>query len=234
MTYADGYSVRSTAANLNLVANALDDLDSRITTTDWRALSETLTYASATTITVASGATSRFQVGDRLWITQTTSKYFVITGVASTTLTVFGGTDYSVANAAITSPYVSRAVCPFGWPSYFNYTPTYGAQAGSFSGTPTTNYCRASIIGKKYDILIYFQGTLTSATADYLTMTLPANADGTVYVHSQLDGQNSSFSDDCFAQQQNASTSVRIYRNDGADWAIATFFVFGKITGFLA
>jgi hypothetical protein len=41
--------------------------------------------------------------GDKIKLTQTTVKYFYIVGVANTLLTVTGGSDYTVANAAITN-----------------------------------------------------------------------------------------------------------------------------------
>jgi len=86
----------------------------------WVGVNESWSYGSASapefTITVPTGATSRFQAGDRIQLTQSTVKYFIITKVASTTLTVYGGTDYTLANAAISNIYVSRAKAPFGFP----------------------------------------------------------------------------------------------------------------------
>lgn len=83
-------------------------------------------YASATTITVPSGAASIYSVGDTIMLTQTTVKYFYVVGVADTTLTITGGTTYTLVNADITSPYYSKAVSPVGFPTYFNYTTTTG------------------------------------------------------------------------------------------------------------
>ena len=105
----------------------------------WMPVSESWSYASATTITVPSGAASRFQVGDKVKCTNnSTTKYFYIRAVASTTLTVTGGSDYTVHDSAITSIYVSRAESPLGFPRYFNFTPTITASGGtapSFSST---------------------------------------------------------------------------------------------------
>jgi hypothetical protein len=88
--------------------------------TGWTAITETLTYASATTITVAAGAASRYQKGDKLKLTQTIDKYFYIIDVADELLTVTGGNDYTLVNAAITSPQLSRIENPFGFPPGFN------------------------------------------------------------------------------------------------------------------
>lgn len=47
-------------------------------------------------------------------------KYFIITGVGysspNTTLTLYGGTDYDLANSAIIEPYFSMAKAPYGFP----------------------------------------------------------------------------------------------------------------------
>jgi len=47
-------------------------------------------------------------------------KYFIVTGVAysspGTTLKLYGGTDYDLANSAIIEPYFSMAKAPYGFP----------------------------------------------------------------------------------------------------------------------
>lgn len=90
----------------------------------WTELPYTLVYASADdptfTFTVAGVDLSTVLTpGTRIKLTQTTAKYFIVTKVAfstNTTVTVYGGTDYDLANAAITSPYYSRAKAPAGFP----------------------------------------------------------------------------------------------------------------------
>jgi hypothetical protein len=96
----------------------LNDLDG------WLNANQTWTYASATTITVPTGAASIYSVGDKIKLTQTTVKYFYVVGVADTVLTVTGGSNYTVANAAITLPYYSHATSPVGFPKKFTYVPT--------------------------------------------------------------------------------------------------------------
>lgn len=92
-------------------------------------------YASSTTITVPSGAASLYAVGDQVRLKQGGGyKYFFVTGVADTTLTVRAGTDYTVANAAITNAAYSKGNGA-GFPGVFNYTPTIGYGAG----TPPTS-----------------------------------------------------------------------------------------------
>jgi hypothetical protein len=106
----------------------------------WQLANESWTYASATTITVPSGAASKYAVGDKIKLTQTTVKYFYIVTVADTLLTVTGGSDYTLVNAAISLNYYSHGSSPIGFPQYFNFTPTYvnltvgaGTNTGRFS-----------------------------------------------------------------------------------------------------
>jgi len=91
----------------------------------WIAAGETWTYASADsptfTFTISGDKTSKYGAGMRIKLTQSsTVKYFIITKVAysapNTTVTVYGGTDYDLADSAISSPYYSGAKAPFGFP----------------------------------------------------------------------------------------------------------------------
>lgn len=98
----------------------------------WIESEDTWTYASATTFTISGvDRTAMFPKGTKLKLTQTTAKYFYVVASAfstDTTITVTGGSDYSLANAAITSPYYSYASSPQGFPQWFNYIPTWTAE----------------------------------------------------------------------------------------------------------
>jgi len=105
----------------------------------WITANETWTYASATTFTVAGDQTDRYAVGDKIKLTQTTVKYFSVIAVSysapNTTVTVTGGSDYTLDNAAITSPYYSKATSPVGFPQWFSYAVTAsGVTGGTFVG----------------------------------------------------------------------------------------------------
>ena len=79
----------------------------------WVLANETPTFASSTTINVAAG--SKYQIGDILQFTQSsTVKYFVVTGISSNVLTVAGITGQTVANSAISNFYYSREKLPTG------------------------------------------------------------------------------------------------------------------------
>lgn len=97
----------------------------------WISAGETWTYASASTITVPSGAAAKYSKGDRIKFTQTTVKYGVIVAVADTLLTIAVNTDYTVANAAITLNYYSHQQSPVGYPHWYAYTPTINGTGGS-------------------------------------------------------------------------------------------------------
>ena len=90
----------------------------------WIPAGETWTYASADdptfTFTISGDKTSKYSAGMRIKLTQTSVKYFIITAVSysspNTTITVYGGTDYDLVNATITTPYYSPVKCPYGFP----------------------------------------------------------------------------------------------------------------------
>lgn len=91
----------------------------------WITAEETWTYSSADSptfvISINADMTSKIAVGYRIKLTQTTAKYFIVTAVGTfsagaTLITVYGGTDYTLANATITLPYYSPAKAPLGFP----------------------------------------------------------------------------------------------------------------------
>lgn len=86
----------------------------------WTPVRDAWAYASADdptfVITVPSDATTSYSPGMRVKLTQSTVKYFIITAVSATTITVYGGTDYTLANAAISAVSVSSVKAPFGFP----------------------------------------------------------------------------------------------------------------------
>jgi len=85
---------------------------------------ETWTYAGADapsfTFTITGDHTTKYFPGMKICLTNATTKYFIITKVAysdpSTTITIYGGTDYVLVDAAITALYYSVARAPVGFP----------------------------------------------------------------------------------------------------------------------
>lgn len=103
--------IADSAVTNGKVADHTLDLGAKAATWDWWiTANESWSYASASTITVPSDATAKYDVGDIIKITQSaTVKYFVITAVAATLLTVSGLAAVTVANSAITANYYSKS-----------------------------------------------------------------------------------------------------------------------------
>jgi hypothetical protein len=91
----------------------------------WISDTNTWSYSSADSptfvISVNADMTGLIGVGMRIKLTQTTAKYFIVTAVGAysggvTLITVYGGTDYTLADEAISSPAYSFAKVPIGFP----------------------------------------------------------------------------------------------------------------------
>jgi len=172
MAFAD--TIRTSNADLEDVADLLDNLnDVDIANLDlgWALVNESWTYASSSTINVPTGAASRFQLGDKLKINNTTTKYFYITTIADTLLTVNGGSDYSVANTTISAVYVSRANRPFGFPARHTFT----QNLGGFSAVPTQSIATFFINQGWVNVDLYQNNTGTSNATSF-TMNAPVTA----------------------------------------------------------
>lgn len=144
----------------------------------WIPAGETWAYASATTITVPSGAASKYQKGDKVKITNNSAtKYFCITGVADTVLTVMGGSDYTVHNSAITNPYFSKTDNPLGFPVAFTTaTPTWTTDGTAFTNQPTSVTCKFKMLGELKILSITAQCHATSGGTGSFIATFAAGA----------------------------------------------------------
>ena len=104
---------------------------------------------------IASDVTGIISVGFRIKLTQTTVKYFIVTAVGAysggkTIITVYGGTDYTLTNAAISSPYYSCHKVPFG----FNPNPDKWTVAYSYSNSNVSRTNAQGIVsGIWYNLL---------------------------------------------------------------------------------
>lgn len=190
----------------------LAELYNQTISAGWMPAFETWAYASATTITVPSGAATKYSVGDKIKLTQSTVKYFYVTAVADTVLTVTGGSDYTVDNAAITSNYYSKASSPVGFPDRFIYTATWTG----YSAQPN-NPIGFFIHGRKCTIFTTNEngGTSNSSNA---TVSLPVTANLAVgqSVFASISAQvNNSVSDESkgiIAIKQISPTVANLFR----------------------
>ncbi len=87
----------------------------------WLATPGTLTYSSADAptyvVTTSVDMTATICVGMKMRVVQgATTLYLIVTAISATTITLYGGTDYVVANAAITAAYYSPHRAPIGFP----------------------------------------------------------------------------------------------------------------------
>lgn len=141
-----GTTDTQTLTNKTLTAPAISSPTVSGAWDGWISAGETWTYASATTFTISGDKTDKYQKGDKIKLTQTTVKYFYIIGVSesggTTTITVTGGSDYTLANASITSPFYSKIENPQGFPDSFAYTPTWQG------GSPSPSIGSGSLVGR--------------------------------------------------------------------------------------
>lgn len=195
-------------------------LATAISADGWTASGETWTYASATTFTISGDKTTKYTIGDKIKLVQTTQKYFYIIGTSysfpDTTITVSAGSDYSLVNAAITVPYYSKMATPNGFPGFFNFTTTFGG----FSLAPSLIVSTFSINGKICFFNIYcgFTGTSNSTS---LTFTLPL-AVATNFNSFQPSGgavDNGSFVSNPIFKLSSGSATVSAYKSyDSGIW----------------
>lgn len=144
--------------------------------TGWILDSDTWVYVSATQFKITGkDVTARFPVGTKIKSTQTTVKYFYVTAAVfstDTTVTITGGSDYSLVNAAITDPYYSYVETPQGFPQWFNYVPTFGG----FSTAPTINDCKFIVRGQTCIYILNCSASGTSNATSF-TVSLPIITD---------------------------------------------------------
>lgn len=146
----------------------------------WTSSADTWVYASASTFTIAGvDRTATFTKGTRLKFTQTTAKYAVVVGSTfstNTTVTIAVNTDYTIANATITSPNYSYQMNPQGYPGWFSViAPTfYGIDDGA-GGQPTMAVNKLKVDGATASIHIRLSSAYKASTNSYFYL------DGTSY-----------------------------------------------------
>ncbi len=179
----------------------------------WIPFSEAATYATASTFTVTGlDLTSIISKGDKLKLNNTTLKYFYVTGVSfgggDTTVTVTGGSDYSLANAAITSVYYSKLETPNGFPDWFSYTPSFTG----FSANPTMT-SRFKLSGTKCTVQQIGVSAGTSNAVTYTT-TVPITAKYShAYIIARVRNNGAFLATPGVATTTAASTTVGVFRD---------------------
>lgn len=143
----------------------------------WIPAGETWTYASATTFTISGDKTGKYQKGDKIKLTQTDVKYFYIIGVSysspNTTITVTGGSNYSLTSATITSPYFSKIENPQGFPAWFSWSPSYSASASMTYTSVSTDFAKFKLTNDCIQWRLQCSGITGGIASTFLEATPP-------------------------------------------------------------
>lgn len=125
INHASTTYAHTTAEEVRMIVSAaeLDEFAAKtdMSNTGWVSISATLTYSSADAptyvCTTSTDMTGSIGVGCRIKLTHSAStKYFIVTAIDASTITLYGGTDYTLAATAITAPYFSNVKAPLGFP----------------------------------------------------------------------------------------------------------------------
>jgi hypothetical protein len=150
----------------------------------WISVLDTWTYASATTITVPSGAADIYSVGDPWKLTaNSVDLEGYIVGVADTLLTVIGD---DLTNHAFSDIAYSKSPNPVGFSVWFDYTTVWSG----FSVDPTSVVSKYRVVGKSCLVVLGSNATGTS-NATTMSATLPINTVTTLRVPAMVDNNGS-------------------------------------------
>ena len=224
-----------------LIATSSNDASwEEIPQPDWTLSSNTWDYASSTTFTISGvDRTAIYRKGTRIKLTQSsTVKYFVVIestySGGDTTITIYAGADYALANSAISDNYYSYITIPSDYPYWFNDTNIIlVADTGSTITSPTYNRQVASVIGKQ--VFVHFNASFTiggTATPNVF-LNLPIamvngfdnDAFGSISI-SDLSGTNSGIA------MFDTSSRVSLRKYNSSNWAtsgspkVGSFFTY--------
>lgn len=143
--------------------------------TGWTSSTYTWVYVSPTSYKiVGANATAIFVPGTKVRLVQSSAwKYFYVVSSAfstDTTVTVTGGSDFSIADSTITQPSYSYS-CPPDFPVWFNHAEEWDG----FSTAPSGGVSRFKVEGRRV-IWNLFRSTVGTSDANNCTATLPITA----------------------------------------------------------
>lgn len=140
----------------------------------WISANETWAYASATTITVPSGAVSRYRKGMPFKLTANSVELQgYIVGIADTVLTIVGDT---LTNHVFSNNYYALSgTVPLGFNEWFSWTPTPTYSGGSTNPTTVTKrYAKFKIHGTEILLQLYYDYVRGSGNRAQFYFSLPA------------------------------------------------------------
>lgn len=133
----------------------------------WVGANETWTFATSSTITVPTDATTKYDVGDFIKITQSaTVKYFIITALTSTVLTVSGLNSATVANSTISANAYSKVANPHG---AVKKGPAQTATVATSETTASTSYAFLTTTTDQVTCIIGLSGTAMISLMSYMS-----------------------------------------------------------------
>lgn len=196
--YLVSYDASAATSKKVLMGDISVALGAGIPLDGWVVAGETWVYVSAddpTYVFKVAGIdlTGKYQAGQKIKYTQSTggTKYGIITKVGfstDTTITVYQGTDYDMANEAISNPYYSPVKTPFGFPmSPAKWTVEFLDTAIRTQATPangtwynigtSTVSLPIGVWDVSYQVLLYLEDVSTGGWVAYTTLSTANNSE---------------------------------------------------------
>ena len=184
-TNPDTYTTKVDGVDTVMAAHINDLQDAMMAVQDfaldlrdgWCYDTDTWTYVSPTSFKVTGkDVRYKFPKGTKIKLVQSGStKYFYVTATAystDTTVTITGGSDYTLASATISGQAYSYAAAPQGFPQRFNYSP---ATYTGWSALPDGLYYFI-IIGQLCYVTVYMSAGTSNATTARLELPVSASS----------------------------------------------------------
>lgn len=152
----------------------------------WIDPGEVPTYSSSLVITVATDATTRYSIGDKIRLKQGGAyKYFYVEAVTATTLTLNGGNGNTIANSDITDFYYSKVQTPVGFPDWFTNEPVISGDTITITVT-TWNTKRFKLEGRMvtYIVAVLYSTSGSDSAGIYITLPIAPANNGTAKIFS--------------------------------------------------
>lgn len=211
----DGYHANATpTANTIPVLDAQAGLPAAAYNGGWIYSTDTLNYASASSVTITGvDRTSVYTKGTKVKFTNNSTTYYGTvsssTFSTNTTINFFANNDYSIANSAITNPFYSYGSNPQGYPTIFNYTPTFTTSGSAFTNAPTASLACFWVIGSVIYLEIVYSYNATSGGTGGTDITVPVagTTSATITASRWTDGASgaANFTD---------TTHIRVFKYD--------------------
>ena len=219
-------SIVTLETNVSTLQTSGSILDNEVKT-GWVLDTDTWVYVSSTSFKIeGKDVTSKFPKGTKIRIDQTGLKYFYVVSTSfstDTTVIVTGGTDYTVANAAITSPSYSYVETPQNFPDWFNWTFSSVSASGSMTVSNityvvNTKFC---IRGRWLTLKFRVDMTLGGSTSTAIIFTgIPAPTLGsTQYIGA---GMALTINKQCWLFSTSGNDGIRAFLYDNSNFTLGS------------